>query len=186
MGRKRQQTRSVRIDADIDEQLRLLAGERALSVNTLVAQALARLVEWDAYGEKFGFVDMPAVIVSRMLAFLDEAEVRELGAWVGSSLLREYVLFWFKEVTPESVLDSYPRLASKYGRLFEYEDHVKGGRRTLLIKHDGGQQLSAFYEAALSSVFADLLHAPVEVEATENQVVARFAAFPPRHPPRRA
>ena len=174
MARSAQLTRSVRIDRDVDEGLRRLAKEYGVSVNALALRAIRRYAEWDSFAEKFGFVDMPGSIVARMVRDLDEPQVADLGAWVGSTLLKEYVTFWFKEVTLETVLDACPRLIAKYGRLFEYEERDDGGRRTLILKHEGGRTISLFYEHVMKGAFEQLLGKPVSVERMENQVVARF------------
>ena len=183
MARKPSTGRSVRIDADVDEQLRTLAKERGLSVNTLTGRALARFVEWDCFGEKFGFVDMPAIIVQRIVRYLSDDDVKSLGRWVGTTLVREHVLFWFKEITPHTVLEAYPRLASRYGRLFEFSERVDGASHVIVLKHAGGPKLSALYAEIIHSAFAELLQIRVDIEATENQVVARFAVQPSSPPP---
>ena len=175
MGRTAQLTRSVRIDRDVDEGLRRLAKEYGVSVNALATRAIRRYAEWDSFADKFGFVDMPSAIVSRMLDSLTEEQLKELGTWVGSTLLKEYVTFWFKQVSMETVLEACPRLISKYGRLFEYEERDEGTRKTLVIKHAGGDKGSLFYEQLVRTAFTDLLKRPISIERTQNQVVARFS-----------
>lgn len=174
MARSAQMTRSVRIDRDVDEGLRRLAKEYSVSVNALALRAIRRYAEWDSFAEKFGFVDMPGSIVARMIRDLEEPQVVELGTWVGSTLLKEYVTFWFKQVTLETVLEACPRLIAKYGRLFEYEERAEAGRRTIILKHEGGNRISLFYEHVVKGAFGGLLGKPVTIERMENQVVARF------------
>ncbi len=70
-------TRSVRIEKDADERLRKLADQSDTSVNTLVNRALRKFVEWDAYGEKFGFVTFPGIILVKMMDLLTEEEATE-------------------------------------------------------------------------------------------------------------
>ena len=176
MPRTAQLTRSVRIDRDVDEGLRRLAKEYGVSVNALALRAVRRYAEWDSFADKFGFVDIPAVIVGQMFKDMTEEQIIEVGTWVGTTLLREYVTFWFKEVNLETVLQACPRLISKYGRLFEFEERDEGGRRTIVIKHAGGPKVSLFYEQVLQSAFKALLNRPVTIERMENQVVARFSA----------
>lgn len=175
MPRTAQLTRSVRIDRDVDEGLRRLAKESGVSVNALALRAIRRYAEWDSFAEKFGFVDMPGAIVGRMLSDLTDKQLEELGSWVGTTLLREYVTFWFKEITLDTVLEACPRLLSKYGRLFSYEERDEVGRRTIIVKHEGGPVASAFYDHVIRGAFAELLKKPVTIERMENQVVARFS-----------
>lgn len=177
MPKKGSVTRSVRIEKDADERLRQLAEQGDTSVNTLVNRALRKFVEWDAYGEKFGFVTMPNVILVKLMDYLTEEEAREVGGWTGKNLLREYITFWFKEVTPETLLEGFPKLLSKYGRAFAYEELVEDDRITIIVKHAGGSKWSTFYEEAIRVAFLELLQKEVKVDRTENQVVARFRAY---------
>src|SRR6267143_79678 len=133
MARGPQPARSVRIDHEVDERLRKLASEQGVSVNALATRSLRRYAEWDAFADKFGFVDMPASIFYRMLDGLSEEQLQTLGRWAGGTLLKEYITFWFKEVRLDTLLEGCPRLIAKYGRLFEYEEHDERGQRTLVL-----------------------------------------------------
>src|SRR5437867_1256999 len=170
-------TRSVRIEKDADERLRLRADQGDTSVNTLVNRALRKFVEWDAYGEKFGFITLPAVILVKLMDCLTDEEAAALGEWAGKNLLKEYITFWFTEVTPETLLEGFPKLLSKYGRAFTYEELVEDDRRVIILKHGGGPRWSTFYEETIRTAFHDLLQREVRVEKSDNQVVIRFRMF---------
>ncbi len=167
-------TRSVRIEKDADERLRKLADQSDTSVNTLVNRALRKFVEWDAYGEKFGFVTFPGIILVKMMDHLSEEEATELGKWAGRNLLKEYITFWFKEVTPETLIEGFPRLFAKYARAFAYEEHVEDDYRVIILKHSGGPRWSTFYQEAAETAFRELLNREIHVEKSENQVVLRM------------
>lgn len=177
MSPKGSVTRSVRIEKDADERLRRLADQSDSSVNTLVNRALRKFVEWDAYGEKFGFVTMPGVILVKLMDHLSDEQAKELGAWAGTNLLKEYITFWFKEVTPETLLEGFPRLFAKYARAFAYEEHSEGDYHTIILKHGGGWRWSTFYQQATESAFRELLGREVRVEKSENQIVLRLRLF---------
>src|SRR3989440_5660129 len=146
-------TRSVRIEKDADERLRHLAEQGDTSVNTLVNRALRKFVEWDAYGEKFGFITLPSAMLIKLMDCLTDEEARELGIWAGKNLVKEYITFWFKEVIPETLLEGFPKLLAKYGRAFAYEELEEGDRRTIIIKHGSGAKWSTFYEEAIRTAF---------------------------------
>jgi hypothetical protein len=154
--------------------MRKLAEDRGVSVNFLTSKALQRFVEWDSFAEKFGFVDLPASMVAKMMEYLSEDQMRTLGRWMGGQLLREYVLFWFKEVSLATVLEAFPRLVAKHGRIFEFEDHQDSSSRTIIIKHGRGPKISIFYVEVLSTALDKLLGIKAKIESTDNQVVARF------------
>lgn len=170
-------TRSVRIEKDADDRLRQLAGQGDTSVNTLVNRALRKLVEWDAYSEKFGFVTMPGVILVKLMDCLTEEEARDLGIWAGKNLLKEYITFWFKEMTQETLLEGFPKLLAKYGRAFAYEELAEDDRTVIILKHSGGTRWSTFYEEAIRTAFREHLQREVRVEKSENQVVIRVSSY---------
>lgn len=168
-------TRTIRIDRDIDEFLRQFGEKEGVSVNLLVNKAIRRLVEWDVYADKFGLVTLPVSLVERLMNYLTLDEAREVGRWVGANLLSEFITFWFNEVTMSSVVVGFPRLQSRYGRAFQYEEHVKAGKWTIVLKHGSGAKWSAYYEELLRTAFKTLLKTEISVESTEDQVVARFS-----------
>jgi hypothetical protein len=168
-------TRTIRIERDVDEFLRKFGDSEGVSVNLLVNKAIRRLVEWDIYADKFGLVALPASLVERMMAHLTDEEAAELGRWVGRNVLPEFMTFWFKEVSLQSMVVGFPRLTSRYGRAFEYEEHAKEGKWTVILKHGAGGRWSIYYEELLRTSFQELLKTPVQTEKTDDQVVARFA-----------
>ena len=167
-------TRTVRIEESVDQALHGLATEEGVSVNFLVNRALRKLVEWDAFADRFGVVSVPAAQLDRMMTYLTIEEARELGAWVGGNLVREFLTFWFKEASARTLLKVYPRLASEYGHLFEYVESSDGSRWTIVVKHGRDRKWSAYYEELLRGVFREVLSVDANVEATDGQVVARF------------
>jgi hypothetical protein len=164
----------VRIEEGVDEALHGLATDEGVSVNFLVNRALRKLVEWDTFADRFGVVSLPSAQVDRMMSYLSDEEARELGEWVGRNLVREFLTFWFKDVSARTLLKSYPRLSSEYGRLFEYVESSDGERWTIVIKHGRGRKWSMYYEELLRGVLREILSVDSVIEATDGQVVARF------------
>lgn len=169
-------TRTIRLDGDTDRALSSLAEKDRVSVNFLVNRALRKFIEWDVYADKFGFVSMPASLIAKMMNYLTDAEAKEMGQWAGQNLVKDFLTFWFKEVSLSTLVKGYPSLESKYGKSFEYEEHVDGGRWTIIMKHGRGLKWSIYYEEILRSVFENLLKRDIKTEKTEDQVVARFSA----------
>ena len=169
-------TRTIRLDGDTDRALSTLAEKERVSVNFLVNRALRKFIEWDVYADKFGFVSMPSSLVTKMMSYLSDEEAKEMGRWAGQNLVKDFLTFWFKEVSVTTLVKGYPALESKYGKSFEYEEHVEGGRWTIILKHGRGIKWSHYYEELLRSVFEQLLKKEVKTERTEDQVVARFSA----------
>ncbi|HYT18579.1 MAG: hypothetical protein E6K02_00850 [Methanobacteriota archaeon] len=167
-------TRTIRIERDVDDFLRKFGDREGVSVNLLVNKAIRRLVEWDIFAEKFGLVALPSSLIERMMDRLTDEEAGDLGRWVGRNLIPEFITFWFKEVNLQAMVIGYPRLQSRYGRAFEYEEHVEAGKWTIILKHSAGAKWSVYYEGLLKTAFQNLLQTDLAIEKTDNQVVARF------------
>ena len=168
-------TRTIRIERDVDDFLRKFADREGISVNFLVNKAIRRLVEWDVFAEKFGMVALPGSLLTRMMEYLTDEESAALGQWVGQNLLPEFLTFWFKEVSLQTVVMGYSRLTARYARAFEYEERAKEGKWTVVFKHGGGSRWSIYYEALLKTALGSLLKgAEIKTERTDDQVIARF------------
>src|SRR5256885_1803153 len=148
-------TRAFRIDETVDRQLREWAEREGVSVSFLANKALRRLVEWDMYADRFGFIAMPREALSRMIELLSEDEVRELGRWAGQDAYRAFTTFMFKHLDLDTVLQVMPKLASRYTRAFEYEEKRDGSRTVIVLRHGSGHKYSLFYEEVARGLFAD-------------------------------
>ena len=94
-GSNRSVTRTLRLEPALDAFLAQSAERAGVSPSSLVNQALRKFVEWDSYAEKYGVVSIPQSLVARLMHMLPEAKVREIGRWVGTTLVREFLTFWF-------------------------------------------------------------------------------------------
>src|SRR5437879_12530297 len=111
-------TRAFRIDETVDRQLREWAEREGVSVSFLANKALRRLVEWDMYADRFGFIAMPREALSRMIELLSEDEVRDLGRWAGEDVYRAFTTFMFKHLVLVSVVQDIPELTSRLTQCF--------------------------------------------------------------------
>ncbi len=167
-------TRSVRLEKEIDEAILEAAEVEGVSVNLLVSRILRRFVDWEIRAERFGFVEIPPELPVMMGELIPEEQLRELGRWFGNTGLREFILFWFKELNFDTLARAFPELMAKYGRVFTYEHTNDGDRGVMIIRHNGGAKWSAFYEEALKTAFRELLGSSVSVEVSQNNVTAKY------------
>ncbi len=179
-GRKTK-TRAFRIDDTVDRQLRECAEREGVTVSFLANKALRRLVEWDMYADRFGFIAMPNEALSRMIDLLSDDEVRELGRWVGENVYRAFTAFVFKHLDLEAILEVMPKLTSRYTKAFEYEEKRDGSRTVIVLRHGRGRKYSLYYEELSRALFVDFGGRGIRTEAQENAVVIEFST--PAPPP---
>src|SRR5213593_2569879 len=83
------------------------------------------------------------------------------------------VLFWFKRFDVETSLRML-EMTSRYARLFMFEHTTDGHADTVVLKHDRGPNVSAYYAELLKCLFQSL-HSLVETQETDGQVVATIS-----------
>src|SRR5437867_11560582 len=179
MQGRRTTTRAFRIDDTVDRQLREWAEREGVTVSFLANKALRRLVEWDMYADRFGFIAMPKEGLSRMIELLSADEVRELGRWAGENVYRAFTTFVFKHLDLEAVLEVIPKLTSRYTKAFEYEEKRDGSRTVIVMRHGRGRKYSLYYEELVRALFVDLSGRGVRTEVQENAVVLEFSSAAP-------
>jgi hypothetical protein len=180
-------TRTLRLDEDVEAGIVEMAEREQFSFNLLANRALRKLVEWEDKAGKFGFIQVPTSIVEKVFNILSDEEARELGREAGTNTLPEMVLFWFKKFNPETALKAM-EMIGHYGNSFRLQYTIDGETDTVVLKHDRGPRVSAFYAELLGSLFKPM-GAKVETHETDGQVVATItrplmsAAGEPRQSP---
>ena len=102
------------MDGDTDRALSTLVEKERVSVNFLVNRALRKFIEWDVYAEKFGFLSLPASMITKMMSYLTDEEAREMGRWAGQNLVKDFLSGLFLGVGIQLV-----DFKIECGRLFE-------------------------------------------------------------------
>ena len=163
-------TRTLRLDEDVEAGIVEMAEREQFSFNLLANRALRKLVEWEDKAGKFGFMQVPTSLVEKVFSILTDEEARELGREAGTNSIPEMVLFWFKKFNAENALKALELIGS-YGNAFRLQYTLDGETNTVVLKHDRGPRVSAFYTELLGSLFKPM-GAIVETRETDGQVVA--------------
>ena len=163
-------TRTLRLDEDVEAGIVEMAEREQFSFNLLANRALRKLVEWEDKAGKFGFIQVPTSLVEKVFNILTDEEARELGREAGANTIPEMVLFWFKKFNPETALKALEMIGG-YGNAFRLQYTIDGETDTVVLKHDRGPRVSAFYGEMFLSLFKPM-GARVETHETDGQVVA--------------
>ena len=157
--------------------------QEGISLNSMVNRALRRYVVWDANASRLDCVALAGASLRKILTYLSDEEVREFARWVAENSLRDFVTFFYGEVTLDTVLKG-ERLLGEYGGHFQYKESVRDRARTVVLKHGRGMKWSIYYEEQLRYEVENLLGGKVETERTESQVTLRFPLPPGSEPGR--
>jgi hypothetical protein len=169
-------TRTTRLSEELDSSLQSLAKVEKVSVNFIINRSLQQLVDWDEHTRRFGYASIPLPLLSRLIARLTTAEIRDVGAWFAKDQVKAFILFSSKEITYEGALN-WLRLYSRYSGIFkaDYTIDETNGRCVLILNHSLGNKWSLFLEAILQSVFGDLLKVSIETSTTDDFCLATFS-----------
>jgi hypothetical protein len=184
--RARGVTRTLRIDAEVDEALRAWSSREGVSISSFANRALRKHVEWDVYADRFGFVSVPEDALARMTAQLSEEQAREVGTWMAENVGPALVNFWFSKASAQEVVHTLPRLLSRYARLYEFEEREDTDRIVQVFKHSGGRPTSALLEALWRTMYRVVVPAAIETEIMDEAVVVSFDKAQVRGPIRRS
>ncbi len=163
------ETRSIRLDGDLNARLEELAKQENVNVNVVINKALLRYAEWEHRAEKFGLMTTYPPLMRRLFNRLTEEEARSLGKDVGAQFFAEFTNYWFKTLSLATILKTLELLCNRYGRKFRFEYGSDGQAQTLILKHDRGAKTSAYYSEALKSLF-DRLNLKMETVQSDQQV----------------
>jgi hypothetical protein len=175
-------TRTIRLTPEVDRELQQLAKQERVSVNYLVTSSLKKLTEWDIAAEKFGFVSIPGFLHAKMYSYFTPEQAKELGEWAAKNFGRDFILFRFKKLSLDTVLETL-RLFGSRARIFSLQHTFDGKTHTIIVKHGLGAKGSVFNEEFLTSLFKVLLNVDPESERTEDQVVIRLRIPRETHKP---
>lgn len=171
---KKTSTITFRIDEKYEQGLRKEAEEKRISLNTLANQIFGDHVELDQYMKKFGMVEMSRGSFRELLKSLDEKNIINFAKSIGSKEPKDFILFKWKELTPETIT----------GFIKMYFEHCGYGMcdmqkeesiSTVSVHHEFGKNGSIFLKAFLEAIIQSTLEKEGNVITTENSVTLKFS-----------
>ena len=171
---KKTSTITFRIDEKYEKGLRKEAKDKRISLNTLANQIFGDYVELDQYMNKFGMVEMSKGSFRELLNSLDEKNIINFAKSIGSKEPKDFILFKWKEITPQSITDFIKMYFEHcgYGMCdMQIEDSIS----TVSVHHEFGIKGSIFLKAFLEAIIQSTLEKEGIVETTDNSVTLKFS-----------
>lgn len=171
---KKTSTITFRIDEEYEKGLRKEAKEKRISLNTLANQIFGDHVEVEQYMKKFGIVKMSKGAFKELLSLLDEKKIIIFAKSVGSKEPKDFILFKWKKLTPESVSEFIKMYFEHcgYGMCDMQRDDSSN---IISIHHDFGKNGSVFLKAFLEAIVQSSLEKDSKVIITDNSVTLSFS-----------
>jgi predicted transcriptional regulator len=170
---KKTSTITFRLDDDIVKKLRAESGNRQVSTNTLVNQALRRFLEWDIYEPVAGFVLVNKKVFTEIFGKAKQQEIISLASRVGKSEVTNIVLFMRGRMDLLSFLSWYEM--RMINSSVQVSHTIQDGSHTYVMKHDLGKNWSIYHKTILERIFQDAFNRKIAVKADKSMISFWFS-----------
>ncbi len=166
--------RTVRISEEVDQLLQKTALEKQVSLNTLISNVLIQYIDWGRFTDKFGIVSIQREILRSMIEALNDEQLENIARKLGSTLPKEAMIFWFKQVNASSFLSAVSNIF-RYGKIAELEEEFdEKGKHILVARHELGKKGSKFLSIFIEEAAKSAIGTPPEIETTENSLMIKL------------
>ena len=174
MVAKKTSTITFRIDEKYVKGLRKEAEEKRISLNTLANQIFGDHVEYDQFMEKFGMIEMSKGSFKELLDSLDEKNIINFAKSIGSTEPKDFILFKWKKLTPDSVTE-FIKMYFEHCGYGMCDILTEEGENTVSVHHDFGKKGSIFLKSFLEAIIQSTLERECKITISENSVSLTFS-----------
>ena len=162
-------TITIRLKKSQINELKIIATQKNISLNTLLAQVLTHHLEVDTIYDKFDWVKIPKDMFSKEIKKMTYDEIDQIGKELAEGFAIDFILTKWKEVSHETV--------SKFIKLFFQENslghcdissHENG--TIISIHHKLGKKASKMYGALIMNLFQIQLDKYATLEIYKNHI----------------
>ena len=149
-----------RIDVELLTRIKKEAEKKDISLNKLINQVLKDWVNRDMYFHELGFIPTSKEAMRIWLNKLDEKDLIEEAKDFGSKRAREYVVYFFGELTAQSVIKFLEVLFSRFPA---YQHKISNKRHCFSVNHDVSRNYSIFFGEVLKALIEPIINNPVKI-----------------------
>jgi predicted DNA-binding ribbon-helix-helix protein len=155
---------SFRLEGEVLEQLRELAGERKTSLNSLVSQVLDHYTKVGVYDRTFGFFSISQDVLRLLLTKQTDEEIDKIVSVAGANIHKQIIMYLYGKVTRDTIV----KYLDIFGNRFQTSRQFREGNKyTLIIYHGVNRQFSQLYYDVTKSI---LLLGKIEILENERDV----------------
>jgi len=150
-----------------------MAEEKRISLNTLANQIFGNYAEFDTYAEKFGILKISTDTFRRILAVMPQKDLMLVASTGGSQEAKEFILFKWKEVNHETVVEFIKTYFGYcgYGRC---DIESRGSKTMVSVHHDLGENGSLYLKHYLEALISSTLEKTCKIVITKDSVSLSF------------
>lgn len=147
-------TVTIRIKKSQISELRIIASQKNISLNTLLTQILTRHLDTDKIYNKFNCVKIPKDVFSIMSKTKSIQEMNELGKYLAEEFATDFILTKWKKISQETILQFIKIFVQENSGI--YNIIQKNNGQIIFIHHKMGKKISKFYSSLIQSLYAQL------------------------------
>jgi predicted DNA-binding ribbon-helix-helix protein len=156
--RKKTESITFRLEADILDTLRQEAKRKDVSVNTLVSQIAKQHTNWHSNAVQAGFISVRRPLVIKLLESQNDEQIISLAKHVALSSNKDFVLMLRRKYNIYSALDMIEGWvrASGYSYSHNLEDLDYSNRlHSFIIQHNMGMKWSLYLSELYKTLFEE-------------------------------
>ena len=167
-------TITFRISKKYEEFLRKKSEQERVSINTIANKIFGEYIEWQQFIEKFGTIVLSKEAFSMLIEAIDEDKLIDLGIKIGSNIPKEFILFKWKEITKENVIEFLQMYINHCINGENDCNFTIGNKAAISIKHNMGLKWSIFLKSFFGAIIKETLQKEYTTKITKNSLIVQF------------
>lgn len=174
MGGKKTEVTSFRLESGMLSELRKIAENEKISLNTLSAQIFDQYLNWNYAATKAGFVPLPKTMLVKVFDKINNSEILDIADYVVEERMKSLMLVVRRAYT----IEDFMKGLTYWSKVSNFHfSHVEKSDKThqYIIQHDMGKKWSFYYRHVFEKTFAQLGVKKPHVDTTDSTVVFTLA-----------
>jgi hypothetical protein len=167
-------TRTIRLEASLDEVLRLEADEKNTSINSIVNDLIYQYVYNGRFFSQDHIISLEATTLESLLKGISKERVIEAGLLAGKLQARDNLLMRGMPINYESLKWFIIEVLEDYCGWFRCSYHELDEQYMFHLRHNLGNEWSCFLQAYLKDMVKDILDLDVEPEVLNGTITLRI------------
>ena len=171
---KKTSTITFRLDENTIKRLRNESGNRQVSTNTLVNQALKQFLDWGMYESTVGFVMINKQVFIHVFGKLSQKEIIRVATRVGKDEVKNMALFMRGKMDIQSFL-SWFELRMINSSVQVSHIHEDENFHRYVMKHELGKNWSVYHKTILELIFEEVFNRKIDVQIDKTMISFEFS-----------
>jgi hypothetical protein len=159
---------TFRLDGDVLKKLRTEAGEKDVSINTLVSQVIKQHSDWHSNAAKAGFIAVRRAFLTNLMNKVSPEELSSISKDLARKETKDFVLLLRNEYNIASALNVAECWVRISGYPFRHEN--SDTVHSYVIQHEMGKKMSLYLAAIYDNLFKEFGLEKVQMDISDNTI----------------